>query len=201
MKAKTKALILSLCAILLVATSVLGTMAYLTSQDSVTNTFTVGKVNITLDETDVDSAPGSSGPSRDQSNAYHLIPGSTYTKDPIIHVRGDSESCYVFVKVENDLAAFEAPTTADGYTNIAGQILDNGWLSLTGVANVYYKPYVKGQAETDLTVFTELKIADEANDVSGWGAIDGKTITVTGYAVQAENFADAKAAWDATFGS
>ena len=135
MKAKTKALILSLCAILLVVTSVFGTMAYLTSQADVSNTFSVGKVNITMDETDVDNS--TSGASRDTSNAYLLMPGSTYLKDPIVHVRADSESCYIFVKVENGIAAFEAATVADGYTNIAGQISANGWTSLNGVANVY----------------------------------------------------------------
>ena len=54
MKKKTKALMLVLCAVLLVTASVLGTMAYLTSTDQVVNTFTVGKVAITLDEAQVD---------------------------------------------------------------------------------------------------------------------------------------------------
>ena len=50
MKTKSKALLLTLCAVLLVAASVMGTMAYLTSTDKVENTFTVGNVKITLDE-------------------------------------------------------------------------------------------------------------------------------------------------------
>ena len=50
---KLKVLGLSLCAVLLIAASVLGTLAYLTAQDTVTNTFTVGQVDITLDETKV----------------------------------------------------------------------------------------------------------------------------------------------------
>jgi len=54
MKTKSKALLLALCAVLLVAASVLGTMAYLTSRAEVTNTFTVGSVSITLDEAPVD---------------------------------------------------------------------------------------------------------------------------------------------------
>ena len=198
MKAKIKALILSLCAILLVVTSVFGTMAYLTSQADVSNTFSVGKVNITMDETDVDNS--TSGASRDTSNAYLLMPGSTYLKDPIVHVRADSESCYIFVKVENGIAAFEAATVADGYTNIAGQISANGWTSLNGVANVYYQEYTKGQEATDLTVFTELKIADNANDTSGWDQIDSKTINVTAYAVQHASFDTAEEAWAETFG-
>ena len=50
MKTKSKALLLTLCAVLLIAASVLGTMAYLTSTDTVTNTFTVGNVKIDLIE-------------------------------------------------------------------------------------------------------------------------------------------------------
>ena len=42
-KAK-KVVALLLCAVLLVVGSVTGTMAYLTANDTVTNTFTVGKV-------------------------------------------------------------------------------------------------------------------------------------------------------------
>ena len=40
MKKTKKALLLSLCAVMLVTASVLGTMAYLTSTDEVVNTFT-----------------------------------------------------------------------------------------------------------------------------------------------------------------
>ena len=54
MKTKSNALLMTLCAVLLVAASVLGTMAYLTSTDEVENTFTVGNVKITLDESKVD---------------------------------------------------------------------------------------------------------------------------------------------------
>lgn len=83
MKKTKKALLLSLCAVMLVTASVLGTMAYLTSTDEVVNTFTVGNVAITLDETDVDnSTPGEND--RDQANEYKLMPGKEYVKDPIL---------------------------------------------------------------------------------------------------------------------
>ena len=48
MKRTKQILSLALCAILLVSATVATTVAYLTSQDAVTNTFTVGKVAITL---------------------------------------------------------------------------------------------------------------------------------------------------------
>lgn len=95
MKTKSKALLLTLCAVLLIAASVLGTMAYLTSTDTVTNTFTVGKVEIKLDETDVTNPTGP----RVKANSYKLMPGTTYTKDPTVTVKAGSEESYVRMKV------------------------------------------------------------------------------------------------------
>ena len=100
MKTKSKALLLTLCAVLLVAASVLGTMAYLTSTDTVTNTFTVGKVEIKLDEAKVtaDGIPVESA-ARVTENSYKLMPGNTYTKDPTVTVKAGSEASYVRMKV------------------------------------------------------------------------------------------------------
>lgn len=106
MKTKSKALLLTLCAVLLVAASVLGTMAYLTSTDSVKNTFTVGKVAITLDEAKVNGngepinkqdevVTDLAAAERVKANTYKLMPGHTYTKDPTIHVDANSEDCFI----------------------------------------------------------------------------------------------------------
>ena len=100
MKTKSKALLLTLCAVLLVAASVLGTMAYLTSSAEVKNTFTVGKVEIKLDEAKVtaDGIPVE-GADRVTANSYKLMPGNTYTKDPTVTVKAGSEESYVRMKV------------------------------------------------------------------------------------------------------
>lgn len=205
MKTKSKALLLALCAVLLVAASVLGTLAYLTSQDQVTNTFSVGSVSLTLDEQDVKPDGTKDTDDRVDSNTYHLLPGHKYIKDPIIHIAENSESCWVFVKVENGIDAYEAETTTgeNAYTDIAAQIAANGWIALTDVANVYYKEYTKGQKDNNLEVFQEFKIADKAETVAGWSSITPETtkINVTGYAVQKDGFDTAIAAWNATFGA
>lgn len=100
MKTRSKALLLTLCAVLLVAASVLGTMAYLTSTDSVENTFTVGSVAITLDEAKVDeNGEAVTSAERVKGNSYKLLPGHTYTKDPTVTVEKGSESSYVRMKV------------------------------------------------------------------------------------------------------
>ena len=116
MKTKSKALLLTLCAVLLVAASVLGTMAYLTSTDTVTNTFTVGKVEIKLDEAKVnaDGIPVE-GAGRVMENSYKLMPGTTYTKDPTVTVLKGSEDSYVRMKVtfNNAAALMEMLPNAD----------------------------------------------------------------------------------------
>ena len=119
MKTKSKALLLTLCAVLLVAASVLGTMAYLTSTDTVTNTFTVGKVEITLDETDVTNPNGP----RVKANSYKLMPGTTYTKDPTVTVLKGSEDTYVRMKVtfntaKEIIALCTDPEFADEVTGV-----------------------------------------------------------------------------------
>ena len=105
MKSKHKALLLSMCAVLLVAVSIFGTLAYLTDKDTVTNTFTVGSVGLSLDEADVkpDGSYETNHDSRVQANEYHLLPGHTYYKDPTVTVDAGSEDAYVrmIVTVEN----------------------------------------------------------------------------------------------------
>lgn len=202
---KFKALLVVACALLLVVASVFGTMAYLTSKDTVTNTFTIGKVEITLDEAKVDLNGTAVTPDeRVKNNSYKLMPGHSYTKDPTVHVDAASEDSWIFVKVENGIAAFEAATSSEegGYKKIADQIVAKGWTALDGVAGVYYKSYDKSTTGANLVVFENFKMADNANEVNDWGNISADTtkVTVTAYAVQKDGFENANAAWTATFG-
>ena len=104
-KTKTKALLMSLCAVLLVAASVLGTMAYLTDSKDVKNTFTVGNVAIKLDEAKVDEmgnlVENQDGTLADRvtRNEYKLLPNHTYVKDPTVTVLAPSVDSYVRMKV------------------------------------------------------------------------------------------------------
>lgn len=184
MKTRSKALLLALCAVLLVTASVLGTMAYLTSQGTVTNTFTVGSVAIKLDETDVDDSTPNAD--RDQANSYKLMPGHEYTKDPIIHVDAASEDCYLFVKVDNQISAIEATDST-----VASQMTAKGWAAVDGQSGVYvYIGTAEGasaplavSANADITVFEKIVIAGSV-DNDTLATYKNKTITVTAYAVQ-----------------
>lgn len=113
MKKAKKILALLLCAALLVGATVAGTVAYLTDKEDVVNTFTVGNIDIKLDEADVD------GNGRTEvGNAYHLLPNQTYTKDPTVWVKEGSEEAYIRLVVtvtnyDNMLNAFQSAATYD----------------------------------------------------------------------------------------
>lgn len=187
MKSKKKVFVTVLCAAALVIASVLGTMAYLTSQDAVKNTFTVGKVAITLDEAKVtDAGDPVVGADRVKTNTYKLIPGHEYTKDPTVHVTAGSEDSWLFVKVVDEIAGIEADTT------VAAQMAANGWTAVEGETNVYaYKATVtSGQ---DIKVFENFTIKGDAA-VADYA---GKTITIEAYAIQADGFTTAADAWKA----
>lgn len=203
MKKGLKALLLVMCAIVLVVATVFTTLAFMTSKTAtITNTFSVGDVTITMDEAKVDTygnllnnsgnvwQEGDTLADRVTANTYKLVPNASYTKDPTIHVKAGSEQAYVFVSVANGIAAIEA----EGATQIEEQMTANGWNKHSTVENLWYKTDAvdaRNQA-VDVTVFTNFKVAGNA-------AVDSykdASITLVGYAIQKEGFDSAEDAWD-----
>lgn len=80
---KKKIVALCLCIALAVVAIGGATLAYFTDTKDVTNTFTVGNVNITLTEDKWDATKAK------------LIPGTTIEKNPTVAVVKGSEECYV----------------------------------------------------------------------------------------------------------
>lgn len=208
MKTKSKALLLTLCAVLLVAASVMGTMAYLTSTDKVENTFTVGNVKITLDEAKVNTDGTLAAPAeRVKANEYKLLPGHTYNKDPMVTVLNGSEASYIKMTVTfskaSALDAIFAPTGADlisifnGYDSANWIYKDN-----TKDANADTRTYEFWYKETvgAPTADVALDALFDSITVPGTitneqlATIEGMTITVNAYAIQADGFANADAA-------
>lgn len=189
MKKIKNAILLALCAVLLVSASVAGTLAYLQYKTApVTNTMTVGKVEITLDESKVNVyGEPVEGAERVTVNTYKLIPGHKYTKDPTIHVTAGSEACWLFVKIENGIAGIE-----DSSNVITKQMANNGWelLEIDGVSDVYFKKQNAVTEKTDVIVFESFAIK---NDIDGsvLKSYENVKIEITAYAVQADGFTDA----------
>ena len=208
---KFKALLVVACALLLVAASVFGTMAYLTSTDTVTNTFTVGKVNIKLDEAKA-NPDGSlvEGADRVKANSYKLLPGHTYHKDPMVTVLSGSESSYVKMTVTfskaNELDAIFAPNGAN-LTSIFNGYDAANWIAKgntkdaaanTRTYEFWYKEAVgapEGNVALD-ALFDSITVPG-AITKEQLATIEGMTITVNAYAIQADGFANAEAAWEA----
>jgi len=203
MKTRNKALLTILCAFALIACSVFGTYAYLTSSATVENTFTVGNVTITMDETltteygkpakkvteggseVIKEIVTGETADRTDANEYKLVPGTMYTKDPTVYVDSNSEEAWLFVRIENGISALEGSPT------IAEQMATD-WTPVAGTKGVYaYKESVK--ANDKITVFSNFTVAGDAN-------IDAATtygpIIVSAYAVQG-GFETAAAAWTA----
>ena len=209
MKTKSKALLLTLCAVLLVAASVMGTMAYLTSTDKVENTFTVGNVKITLDEAKVNTDGTLAAPAeRVKANEYKLLPGHTYTKDPMVTVLNGSEASYIKMTVTfskaSALDAIFAPTGADlisifnGYDSANWIYKDNtkDANADTRTYEFWYKETV-GAPTADVALdalFDSITVPGEITQAQ-LETIKDMTITVTAYAIQADGFANADAAW------
>ncbi|MBQ8603508.1 MAG: hypothetical protein IJ410_01505 [Oscillospiraceae bacterium] len=227
---KKKSIALLMAVVMLFGVTVGATIAWLTSTTgTVTNTFTVGNIEITLDESLVDNygekylisnaddtnrngviesteiaAKGEdyvetpadpntmANATRVMENDYKLIPGHTYIKDPTVHVSADSEDCFVFVKVVDDIANIEAAKT------IETQMLEKGWEKVSGEENVWYwtadadattittKP-VAVEAGTNIAVFDTFTLTDGA-DVA---AYENKTIVINAYAIQVDGLTDA----------
>ena len=192
MKNWSKVWITIVCAVCLVTASVSATLAVLMVRtETVENTFTVGKIDLTLDESAVDElGTPIDGADRVKSNKYKLFSGGNYAKDPVVYVGGGSESCYVFVKVENGIEAIE---DQEG-TTIAEQILANGW---TLMEDVYYKTYETTENDVEYAVFQEFTIGDFS--VGELAAYEKEKITITAYAVQSEGIDNPADAWSMAY--
>ena len=182
-------------AVILVLVSVFATVAYLTSSAAVSNVFTIGNSMIVMDETKVnpDGTPVENG-GRVDTNSYHLVPNSTYVKDPIITMKAGSESSYLFIIVRNDIEAIEDTTKP----TIKSQLLANGWVqatratAATGIVYVYKGTNEKAlgveATTTDVAIplFQSFSIKPDA-DCKAYGAAK---ITITAVAIQTNGFGE-----------
>lgn len=216
MKKHKKTLVLLLAALLLVTATVFVTMAYLTSEEKVENTFTVGKVKIKLDEAKVneygEKVLDDNGyhVDRVKANKYKLLPNHEYVKDPTVTVLKDSEESYVrmFVTINNanKLDAIFAPDGAvmsdifKGYDSTVwidkGNVKDT--VAGTRTYEFWYKiPVDARTAEQVLEpLFTGIKVPGSLTGEDLDKLVDFQ-IDIVAQAIQADGFTDADAAWAA----
>lgn len=180
----TKTMFMILAVVLIVGISVGGTLAWLTATSGpVTNTFTVGDINITLAE----STPPN----------YKIVPGGEDNKDPTITVSKNSENCYVYVTVDNNVVL-------NGTTVATPNIDPTNWISVQtqGTKTLYrYKDVVLASTTNDqpLPVFTKVVYSDTITK-GNINTLANTTIVINGFAHQSDNTTlsvanDAAIAW------
>lgn len=214
MKSAKKILVLLLCAVLLVGASVAGTVAYLTSQGTVVNTFTVGQVAIELHETGEETRENGT-----VGLDLHLLPGIPVDKDPTVTVKKGSEDSYVRVNVKvSDVEKLKAAFAGLTYTGVHGEnlpyvtdgmfnlhLIIEGWKAEDWAFEsydngVYEFRYVGELAEDGVVpkneaadtmlpaLFTKVVLpTDMTNELIK--NLENVTITVTADAIQADGFA------------
>lgn len=173
-----KLVVAMLAVTLLIGCAIGGTVAWLTAKtDAVVNTFTYGDINITLAETTGEN--------------YKIIPGVDIAKDPKATVKGGSEDCWLFVKVEQQ------------GTFVTGKVtysIADGWTALDGQNGVYYREVPAAATDTNFDVIKDNKIIVSSDltkvEINGLtGADKTPTLTFTAYAVQKDAAQTAADAW------
>lgn len=209
-----KILLSAVCILAVAGISVMGTLAYLTDSTAVVNTFTMGNVDIKLDEAvvDADGKAVTSGDRTLEGNKYKMIPGKSYDKDPMITVIKGSEESYVrMLLTVNCWAEINAICDPYGDTTLGTffegydaqkwnfvKETDNGDNTHTYEFR-YYTTVSAAEATEDVKLeplFTKFKVPGffTGEDLK---QLNDFEITVVGHAIQAEGFADADAAWAA----
>lgn len=179
-----RVLVMAVALTLIIGGIIGGSVAWLTAtSDTVTNTFTVGDIQIELKET--------------TGNNYTMVPGNDISKDPKVTVKKGSEACWLFVKIEgkNNIENFVTYEIADG------------WTALTGVTGVFYRKVDAAKTE-DSTPFSILK-SDKVTAKTTVTKEMFKDLTedtypkllFTAYAIQSDNISDATTAWNNLFPS
>ena len=181
----TKTLVALLSLVLLLGCSLGGTLAWLSVKtDPVTNTFTVGDIDITLTETTTD---------------YKIVPGVNIAKDPKVTVEANSEACWLFVKV--DEANWPDFKESDGTTRKVDYAIAGGWTELTGVpgvTGVYYRQVSASTVDQPFPVLAgnEVTVSSTLTKSELQQITTNPTLTFTAYAVQLEGITTASDAWN-----
>ena len=158
-----KVMALALAMALLVTVAVAGTVAWLMdTTGNVTNTFTVGNIDIDLKEHDL-KADGTLDDAVEvtEEDTYKIIPGTSQPKDPFVRVEANSDACWVFIKVEEKNNAA---------TYITYSIDKSVWTPLVdanndGIADdgVYYKEMPAVTEDTKLNILSGATVSYSEN--------------------------------------
>ena len=201
---KKTAVLIAIALALVFGIAVGGTIAYLTAKSNqVTNTFTVGNIQIELKEHE----NGKDGTEVEKREGIKLLPGVAVDKDPFVRVKAGSEKCYVYMRYLNGLTYQMNPAVDLEFNEdwILVKPVGTEGSNDTGWTQGLYRYKEPVEATDDLalpplfttgTLHSDVVILSENDAVNGYASLDGKTIAISAFAIQAEGIelADADAA-------
>lgn len=192
----TKAFALMLALVLVMGCAIGGTLAWLVATtDPVVNTFTVGDINITLNEhklKDNNTLDTTADPVK-ENTGYKIVPGGSSPKDPKVTVLANSEKCYLFIHIEETNNEMDVNGVTE---NLVNYTLASGWSSVSGHGGFYYRVVDAATANTPFDVFKDNTVTYNENIVKGQVTTDNKpVIKITAAAIQFENIADVATAF------
>ena len=208
---KSKSLILVLCAMILVSATIIGTIAYLQDTAEVVNTFTIGNVQLKLDEAVPDENGDPTDERTETGNEYNLIPGKTYAKDPTVTILKGSEESYVRMLVtfncyDELTAIFGKPFLpkffVEGLDNtvwVSTEVVSKDETANTATYEFRYFETVEAEDDADLVLdalFDAVKVP-EAMTGEQLATLAELKITIEAHAIQMSGFANADEAWAA----
>lgn len=175
----TKVFALLLSLVLVLGCAIGGTLAWLVAESAtVTNTFTVGDINIDLKEHKLqDDGTLSTTELVTENSGYKMVPGYTLNKDPFATVNANSEDCYLFIKVEK----------STGFDSYMSYTIDDGWTALTGTDGVYYRTVSASTADQTFNILKDkqVKVLDTVTkEMLTAEGFTNPTLKFTAYAVQ-----------------
>ena len=150
------------------------TLAYLISlSNPVENVFTVGDVNISLSET--------------TGNEYKMAPGVEIFKDPTVTVEANSETCWIFVRINK----------SPNFSRYCDFEIADGWAALSQNEGVYYQKVKKSAVNKSFNLLknNRLFVKESLTEEDLNSVTDNPTLAFTAYAIQCEGMVSEQDAW------
>ena len=167
---------LLIAAVLLMAISAGVTVALLvSSSNTVVNTFTIGGIEISLEETTGDK--------------YVMTPGVKVPKDPTVTVRANSENCWLFVKLEKE----------NDFDTFCTYEIEDGWKIFEGDTTVFYRMVARSNVDQAFLVLKNncISIKDTLTEEQLDSVKDNPKLNLIAYAVQSDGVTTIEEAWKA----
>ncbi|MBE6108022.1 MAG: hypothetical protein E7192_05220 [Erysipelotrichaceae bacterium] len=169
------------------------TLAWLVSESNpVVNTFTYGKIDLTLSETDTTLDQDQN----EYTNLYEMVPGQIIgdfdggiKKDPLVTIAEGSEACWLFVElVESD--------NFDEFMEYSVLTGNGHWTALDSVEDVYYREVTEAETQIQYWIIENNEVRVKDNIKEKLNTLQElPTLSITAYAVQRNGVETVQDAW------